>query len=137
MNEWRTRINPMPDLKDTLDELAAGYQLGVVSNTHHRGIVQRQLEELGITRYFESVVTSVEHGRPKPHDSIYYAALGQLRAEPKHSLFVGDSYEADFVGPRNIGMHALLISRQGHKIVPDELRVGSLREVKVAIASIR
>ena len=137
MEEWCAGISPKPGLLEVLDELAGDYQLGVVSNTHHRGLVPEQLEALGISDYFESVVTSVDHGRPKPHESIYYAALSALGAAPNRSVFVGDSYEADFIGPRSIGMHALLISQQDHSSVPAALRVGSLREVTLAIARVQ
>lgn len=126
----------MPGLVEVLDELAADYQLGVVSNTHYQGLVPGQLEALGISDYFESVVTSVDHGRPKPHESIYYSALSALGAAPNQTIFVGDSYEADYLGPRSVGMHALLISRQDHPSVPAGLRVGSLPEVTLAIAGV-
>ena len=51
----------------------------------------------------------------KPHPEIFHAALASLRSEPAQTLHVGDSYEADWVGARQVGMQALLLGRRGHE----------------------
>lgn len=52
---------------------------------------------------------SCEVGAIKPDPAIYAAALGDWN--PEETLFVGDTYSADLVGPRTYGMHAVQLDR--------------------------
>ena len=78
------------------------------------------LEKFGLSKYFETVVTSIEHGRPKPHESIYKAALSRLESRPENSVFVGDSYEHDYVAPRRLGLESFLVSQSPPANIPKE-----------------
>jgi len=58
-------------------------------------------------------VGSKAHGRIKPDPSIFLAALAALGVEPAEAAMVGDSYEDDIEGARALGMHAILLDRDG------------------------
>lgn len=130
MSEWSSEIRPFPNLNDLLDKLALEYKLGIVSNTHHIGFVPALLKRFKMVDYFEKVITSIDHGRPKPHESIYTSALSALEAEPQSSLFIGDSYEHDYLGPRRFGIRSILISKSPPDNVPLSHVVSNIDELK-------
>ena len=70
-----------------------------------------------------SRVGSRAHGKAKPHETIFRAALALLEVEPEEAAMVGDSLEDDVEGARALGMRALLVDREGrYPDVPDALR---------------
>lgn len=113
--------------------LAGGYRLGVVSNTNDLTLVPGHLARFGLAEVFDDVVLSVEVGYRKPHPAIYRTALEQLDSEPGRTLFIGDTFEADYAGPKRAGMHTLLIT-DGHDHVPATDRVASVLELPQALA---
>ena len=133
INEWSSHIEPFPHLDKLLASLSSDYKLGVVSNTHRVGLVPRLMEQFGITDYFSSVVTSIDHGRPKPHDSIYTVALADINANAQHTIFVGDSIEHDYVGPRKLGMYSVLIANEAPEGVPPEHVISEVNELISAL----
>ena len=103
---------PYPEAVRTLRALrAAGYRTGVISNFSHRlpGI----LEGLGLASHLDTVTYSFEAGAEKPHPRIFKTALARAGAVPERVLMVGDSYEADYLGARHAGLHAVLLCRGG------------------------
>ena len=63
-------------------------------------------------------VGSTDHGRIKPHPSIFETALAALEVEPPEAVMVGDSYADDIEGARALGIRAILVDRDG--FYPDE-----------------
>ena len=101
---------PYPDAVRTLKALrSAGYRTGVVSNFSHR--LPEVLDRLGLGPYLDPVTYSFEAGAEKPHPKIFRTALARAGAAPERALMVGDSFEADYVGARRAGLHAVLLCR--------------------------
>jgi putative hydrolase of the HAD superfamily len=134
VNEWGGAIRYIPGVRELLQDLASRLPLGVVTNTHAAPLIHRHLRDSGMAPYVEVVVTSVEHGRPKPHPSIFAAALDRLGGVAASTLFVGDSYEADYLGAKKAGMPVLLIDPVGSTPVPVHEVIGSVLDVKTRIA---
>jgi HAD superfamily hydrolase (TIGR01549 family) len=89
-------------------------KLALVSNT------SRDLAEF-ISHHALDVdlaISSREHGRTKPHPTIFKAALDRLDVAPEDAAMVGDSPEDDIEGARALGMRAFLLDRNGR--FPDE-----------------
>jgi HAD superfamily hydrolase (TIGR01549 family) len=61
----------------------------------------------------DALLTSASHGKTKPHRSIFRAMLGLLEVLPDEALMVGDTFDEDVVGARDIGMAAVLVDRDG------------------------
>ena len=103
--------------------------LGVLSN------IDRDMDalsrELGLEPYLDFTVTSGEVGRGKPHPPIFLTALERAGVvEPREVLHVGDSYASDIIGARGVGIHPLLLDRDGTQThVTDCPRIASLMEV--------
>lgn len=106
-----------PEALRTLKGLkAAGYRTGVISNFSHR--LPRILKEAGLAPYLDTVTYSFEAGAEKPHPRIFRTAVARANVPPERVLMVGDSYEADYLGARNVGCHAVLLCRQGDPRAP-------------------
>jgi HAD superfamily hydrolase (TIGR01549 family) len=97
------------DALPVLEELRRhGLKLALVSNTN------RDLAEF-ITHHALEVdvaLSSREHGRTKPHPTIFKAALDRLEVAPEEAAMVGDSPEDDIEGARALGMQAFLLDRE-------------------------
>ncbi|MGH2497963.1 MAG: HAD family hydrolase [Ktedonobacteraceae bacterium] len=123
---WQT----YPDVLPTLDALQAKhYTLGVISDW---GIALGHiLHELGLNKYFDSLVVSALARHAKPSPSLYDLALQRANSIPDYTLHVGDSYILDVLGARGVGITPILLDRdrklQASKI--DCIVIHSLTEI--------
>ena len=81
--------------------------------------------------HFDAVVTSVEVGWRKPHTAIYAEALLRLGATAGNSVFAGDSYLADYLGPAAAGLTAFLIDPAEQHSIPSDRRLRSSHDLPV------
>jgi putative hydrolase of the HAD superfamily len=101
-----------PDVVPSLDTLAAaGIRMGVISNFVWGA--PELIHSLELARHFEALTVSARVGYQKPHKGIFEHALEQLHVAPERAMHVGDSYRADVVGARRLGITPLLIDRYG------------------------
>lgn len=63
-----------------------------------------QLERLGVTSLFTSIVTTAEAGAAKPEPAVFRLALEKLGVDADRALHVGDE-PGDEDGARAAGMH--------------------------------
>ena len=110
---YRSHPEALRALKDLR---AAGYRTGVISNFSHR--LPRVLRDVGLAPYLDTVTYSFEAGAEKPHPKIFRTAAARANVAPERVLMVGDSYEADYLGARNAGCHAVLLCREGKPRAP-------------------
>ncbi|MFH0965291.1 MAG: HAD family hydrolase [Planctomycetota bacterium] len=88
----------------------AGYAMGLVSNTVLPGwILGEDLERRGLAAYFDFMVFSSEHGRPKPSMSIFAEAVSRTAVKPGETVFVGDNLRADIRGAKGAGMRTVWV----------------------------
>ena len=111
-----------PDVEDTLREARArGLHVGVISNWDER--LRPLLNEIGLTRYFDSMTISCEVGTEKPEARIFQAALHAVGIVASHAVHIGDSAEADVRGAEAVGMTAILLNRtEGEGVGLHDLR---------------
>jgi putative hydrolase of the HAD superfamily len=77
------------------------------------------------------VLTSSSHGKTKPHETIFRRMLELLGVEPAEAAMVGDTLEDDVEGARAVGMHALLVDREGR--YPELESIAGLRTLSRAL----
>lgn len=106
-HDWLVYDDVLPALESLVH---AGLRLAVVSNWDSR--LPRLLDGLGLSPWFELVLTSAEAGVSKPHPDIFRAALARLKLEPAEALHVGDSEEDDIAGAHAAGLPAVRIDRK-------------------------
>ncbi|MEM7272051.1 MAG: HAD family hydrolase [Actinomycetota bacterium] len=130
VQEWSRQIHPIPGVADMIQQLASTLAVAVVSNTHDSNMVPSMLTEMRVSEYVSAVVLSVDHGKLKPHPSIYIAALDLLGCtDPGQAVFVGDSYTADYLGPITVGMAAFLIDPANAHDIPASDRLASVLDI--------
>ena len=115
---WRAAwLGPMrlgyqlyPDVVDVLQELhARGIRIAANSNRPCTGTMMLlDLATMGIGKYFDAGVTSLDTGYVKPHRSTFEAVIRALGVAPDEALMVGDRCEADAAGAKSVGMRTVL-----------------------------
>jgi putative hydrolase of the HAD superfamily len=100
-----------PDVLPTLDALRdAGIRLCVISNFVWGA--PELIHDLDLATHFEALVISARVGFQKPNEGIFRHALEVMSVEPGRAMHVGDSYRADVLGARRVGIDGVLIARQ-------------------------
>ncbi len=102
------------DVVPTLQRLRdAGFKLGIVSNWDTP--LDPLLERLGIVDYFDAIVAShdVRVRSEKPDPDVFNYALAAVGVSAEETVHIGDTYEADIIGARNVGIRPILLDRDG------------------------
>ena len=121
-----------PDVRPAMQALKeVGVRLGIISNWDHT--LHTVLENLGISKWFDFVIASLEFGYEKPDRRIFEEALRRGGAHADRCLHVGDSEDDDFKGASACGISALLIDR-GQPASLEDFRISSLLQVVEVIA---
>lgn len=100
-----------------LETLYGKYKLGVISNNF--GNTRGWCDEYHLTDLFDVIIDSTELGVAKPNSQIFEAALSELNISPPEAIYVGDSYNIDMVGAKNIGMWTAWMVGNQNKDCPD------------------
>ncbi len=130
--EERNRNNvPFDDVVPGLEALHGLYTLGTLTNGSMRP------ERLGLHKYFDFIVMSVEHGGiEKPDPGLFEIAVREANCQPNELLHVGDHIEYDVRGANDAGVRSVWLNRTGDSpspaVTPD-LEVASLRELTDAL----
>jgi len=112
-----------PDVMPALDALRAlDIRLCVISNFVWGA--PELIHDLELAAHFEALVISARVGFQKPNPGIFRHALDVMHVEPGMAMHVGDSYAADVVGARRVGINGVLIDRSG----TDPARIREERE---------
>lgn len=118
------------DVVPTLEHLRdAGFKLAIVSNWDTP--LDPLTERLGIADYFDAIIAShdvrVRSEKPDPH--IFNYALTAVGVSAEEVVHVGDTYQADIVGARNVGIRPILLDRDGTQAGRWEETIQSLAEL--------
>ncbi len=118
------------DTIPTLEHLRdTGFKLAIVSNWDTP--LDPLTERLGIADYFDTITAShderVKSAKPDPH--IFNYTLAKVGVSAEETVHVGDTYEADIVGARNVGIRPILIDRDGAQTGRWDETIQSLSEL--------
>ena len=109
---WHIESDAVPVLQ-ALQE--SGYRLGIISNGAEDLNTYELIDKANLRSYFEFILSSAAFGKRKPHPGIFRAALNYFKIPAEQTVMVGDNYEADVLGPHQLGMNTIWITRR----VPD------------------
>jgi pyrophosphatase PpaX len=116
---------------DVLDRLRdEGRRLGLVT-AKRRETVELAFARLPVREYFETIVTSDDTKRHKPHPEPILYALEQLGAHAEDAVYVGDS-PFDVAAARAAGVHAVGVTWGGLHDVDDADAIVSTPEELLA-----
>lgn len=117
-------------LKEILKNLRdAGWRQIVLSNNHPD--LKLLVDSLGMSQFFDHVVTSGEVGFEKPRPEIFHFARDLCGADFEKSWMVGDSLKADCEGARGVNLRSILV----HAEAAWPLKAKDLLEVRNIILS--
>ena len=99
-----------PEVEDVAAALRGrGLKLGLVSNyCSLPSIIRHYPTEYGLLPLVDEAIFSCELGLRKPHPRIYQDVLERLGVAPEHAVFIGDRLREDVLGPKALGMLAVL-----------------------------
>ncbi len=109
-----SKTHLLPHSREILDYLAKSYILHIITN----GFKEAQhlkIEKSGIRPYFSEVIVGDEVGINKPDPRIFHHAFESSTAAPEESIMIGDDFEADIMGAKEVGMDQIYFQPNGVK----------------------
>lgn len=121
-----------PDAPSVLESLRGrNLFMGLVSNFEEW--LERLLDALDVTRYFEVVVISGVEGVEKPDPAIFRLALERSGMRPEESAYVGDNPFFDVEPAAQVGMLPVLIDRRNRYPDHQGVRISSLEDLPATL----
>ena len=91
-------------------------------------------KHLGVYKiYYDVMSLSNELETAKPHSKMFWNTINNLETIPKNSIHFGDNPVADILGATNIGMDAVLISKNNKKTPINSNHLAVIDSIKDAI----
>ncbi len=104
-----TKTKPIPNVSETLKKLSQKAKLALVTMRHvPKEKVIKELEEFGLAKYFQLVVTALDTSQPKPSPEALIKCAKQLGIQISECAVVGDSV-ADVRAGRNVGAKTVAV----------------------------
>jgi HAD superfamily hydrolase (TIGR01549 family) len=91
-----------------------GLRMGLLSNARNDWTVKEIMERLGLTRYFDVILTSAALGIRKPRPEPFREMLKLLGVGAAEAVMVGNSNEADIAGARPLGIRTIRVKFGDH-----------------------
>lgn len=88
---------------EILDYLSENYSLHIITNGFDE-VQYKKMSYSKIEHYFKTITNSENAGVKKPNPKIFNYALNLANTTANKSVMIGDSYEADILGAKNMGM---------------------------------
>jgi HAD superfamily hydrolase (TIGR01549 family) len=104
------KIAHYPEVAEVLSSLAGEYRLIVASGTPLK-LLDCLLQD--IKPYFVRIFSSISHYRQVKDPDFYLKICEEMSVKPGQVIHVGDSWQFDFLNPRQAGINALYIDRSG------------------------
>lgn len=121
--------NLLPNTVEILDYLKPKYKLHIITNGFEE-VQTRKLVNSNISGYFNQVINSEMAGVKKPNPEIFELALHKANTRADRSLMVGDNIEADILGAKAVGFHALHFNAHNDPKHEHCDMIHNLREIK-------
>jgi len=88
--EAKTKL--LPNVSATLETLSAKYKLALITMRHVQyQVIQKELDSLGIAKYFTHIVTALDTSKPKPSPEALIQCVKALDLEMCECIIAGDS----------------------------------------------
>ena len=90
---------------------------------------------LPIIKYIDVVMDGYEAGCEKTNPKMYNKTLETLKVVPSEAVMIGDDLEVDIMLPKKLGIHAILLDREG-KIQHNTSADAVVRDLNEAIETV-
>lgn len=105
-------FNLFPDTLPTLKSLKEkGYKLAILSNASPtaKRLYKNKPE---LNKLIDEAFWSCDLGCGKPEKQIFNMVIGTLECKKEEVLYLGDSYENDYLGAKSAGIDSVLLDRE-------------------------
>ncbi|WP_036379887.1 YjjG family noncanonical pyrimidine nucleotidase [Muricauda sp. MAR_2010_75] len=119
----------VPNAVETLEYLSPKYRLHIITNGFQE-VQEKKMVGSNIHRYFDQIINSEMAGVKKPHPYIFELALTKANVDPRNTIMVGDSLEADILGAKSMGMQVLHFNANGEPEHDHCITINNLIEIK-------
>jgi putative hydrolase of the HAD superfamily len=97
-----------PQTIETLEILHQKYQMHIITNGFEE-VQYIKIENSGLGKYFDKIITSERAGCKKPERGIFDFALKETGANVLESIIIGDDPDADILGASLVGMDQIWV----------------------------
>ncbi|MBR3154146.1 MAG: HAD family hydrolase [Lachnospiraceae bacterium] len=135
----RIKFELYPDTIALLEGLRReGKHVFLLSNAQSL-FTRPEMEELGLTQYFEDIFISSEYGMKKPEPRFMRELLLKHQLDPVESVMIGNEMRSDIVMAARCGVNAILVNHDGYKGVEiaagfEEAKEAALRHRRAEIS---
>lgn len=125
---FKTKL--LPGAKELVENLSREYTLHIITNGFE-DVQNHKLKNIGLDKYFTTVITSDLAQARKPQPEIFHFALAHAGALPHESVIIGDDPHVDIKGAINVGIASIMYNSTHipHDLT-DHPEVNELSEVK-------
>jgi FMN phosphatase YigB (HAD superfamily) len=102
-------------------------ELGIIDNWD-KNLVEI-LKGLDIYKYFKYVISGGELGMRKPKKDVFLHALNLFNVPASETVYIGNRYIDDVIGPLSVGITPLLYDPQGVSNAKDVIRFSKFSEL--------
>lgn len=114
---------------DVLAYLEQKYKLHIITNGFEE-VQFKKLKNSKLLPFFDQVVTSENVGVKKPDPRIFHYAMEVAGASSQESMMIGDNFEADILGAKNVGMRTIFCEFNGEIATEEVISIRNLIELK-------
>jgi len=112
-----------------LEYLQPKYKMHIITNGFEE-VQHRKLKNSNLLPFFDEIITSEKVGVKKPNPKIFEYALDITGAVNGESVMIGDNFEADILGAKNMGMQVIFCKFNGEIATEEVSSVNNLLELK-------
>ncbi len=114
---------------DVLSYLKDKYKMHIITNGFEE-VQHRKLKNSNLLPFFDQIITSEKVGVKKPNPKIFQYALEASQAKSNESFMIGDNFEADILGAKNVGMHTIFCEFNGEIATEKVISISNLSQIK-------
>ena len=112
LSSQRHQIALYPEVEGVLSTLRESHKLVIVSSST-REFLDLLLE--GIRDYFVGIFSSISDYKELKTADFYLKVCERLKVKPEEMAHIGDNWELDFAIPRQVGIQAFYLDREGKR----------------------
>ena len=90
---------------------------------------REEIARFGLDKAVDAAFFCRDAGWRKPARQIFHYVLEKLQVKPQDCIFVGDNPKWDLLGPRAVGIEAVLIDRRGIIQAAEQKQMKNLYEL--------
>ena len=127
---WDTFLDNM-QIFDGVYDLINMYKNKICLTTDLTADIQyRKIKKLKLDNYCNSIVTSEEAGREKPHPYMFMLSLQKLNLKFNEVCVIGDNFKKDVFGSRNLQIDAIWFNQNRKHEIFDDLNIKEINNFK-------